>query len=599
MPTTSHTTTPADPTKTTQSLRRSLALLHVRKRDAAQAILMGVIALGSSIALAAVSAWLIARASQMPPVMQLGVATVSVRMFGIARGLFRYLERLASHSVALKGMASLRTEIYAQLSTGKIESISSIRRGDLLARVSKDVDDVGDLVVKGILPGAVAAILSVASIVFVAAFHIPAALALTGFLLLAGIVAPWLAQKAARNTEAQSAAARAHMSALSHDIVTQSAEIVVAGALPQRLAQLARTEEDIFTAADKNARLEGLAQGIFTFSLVASAFCAAALGIPSVIDGSLAPVELAVIVLTPLAVFEVVQGLPAAAIQMHTSRQAAHRIMGILDAAHNDTPERDNVPQTFTPQANGNTLQATTLAVGWPQHTVLTGLNLTLTPGKTIGLVGASGSGKTTTLMTLAGLLTPHAGTVTLNGTTITDLNHHDVANEVIFVSEDSHIFETTVLENLRVARGNVTRDEALTALEQAGLNDWIAQLPQGLDTILGSHAATVSGGERRRLLLARALCSHATTLLIDEPAEHLDPHTADALLTDLLNQSTQADNKKRTVVIATHRLTPMRNADEILMLNDGHVVDRGTHSELVARNTAYREALAAEATTD
>lgn len=616
-------------------LRRAIALLNISKKETARAVLMGVISLGSSIALAALSAWLIARASEMPPVMQLSVATVGVRTFGIARGLFRYLERLATHSVALKGMASLRTHIYARLATGNPQTAATLRRGDLLARVSADVDAVGDVVVRGIIPSLVAAVLAMGSVVFVGCFHIPAAISLAVCLLLAGVVAPYFAQKAAKETERNSSQARSDMSSLSHELVSNSAELSVAGSLDASFAQLADIEERIYRATDKSAKYDGLAQGISTFALVASALSAAVLGIPSVLNGSLAPVELAVIVLTPLAVFEVLQGLPAAAIQVHTSRSAATRIMRLLDESggNSDNVTGENVvaledglaPVTklLDPTSNAEekraadstgsqgeptqaaeesseseraVLTARGLTTGWPGNTVLTGLNLTLEPGHTVGLIGASGTGKTTTLMTLAGLLPAQAGHVELNGQDITEIEIHELAKQVVFVSEDSHIFETTVLENLRVANGQLTRESALDVLEFAGLADWLSQLPRGLDTVLGANATTISGGERRRLLIARALSSHARVLLIDEPAEHLDPATADSLIRELIETNRAAHNG-RTLVIATHRLTPMQHADEILILEQGKIRDRGTHADLAQRDETYRTALSAEQT--
>lgn len=618
-------------------LRRAIGMLDISKRETARAVLMGAISLGSSIALAAVSAWLIARASQMPPVMLLSVATVGVRAFGISRGLFRYLERLATHSVALKGMASLRTHIYARLATGNPQTAATLRRGDLLARVSADVDAVGDVIVRGIIPGLVAAVLSMASVIFVGVFHIPAAISLAVCLLLAGVVAPWFAQKAAKETERNSSQARTDMSVLSHELVSNSAELSVAGALHKSFEHLADIEKDIYSATDKAARYDGFAQGLFTFSLVAAALAAAVLGIPSVVDGSLAPVELAVIVLMPLAVFEVLQGLPAAAVQVHTSRMAAARIMKLLDESggHSGDVTGDNmvdiedalapVTNLLSPTASQKAeeraaqlaedsrvralelaqssviptgpsrLVTQELSTGWPGHTVLAGLDISLDPGQTIALVGPSGTGKTTTLMTLAGLLPAHSGAITLNGTDISKMDLHDVSQNIVFIAEDSHVFETTVLENLRVANGRLTEDEAIAALTTAGLGDWLTQLPSGVNTLLGAGATTISGGERRRLLIARALCSPAQILLIDEPAEHLDPATADTLISEMI-ATNRASETGRTMVIATHRLSPMTHADEVLILEDGIVRDRGTHTDLIERDESYRAALATEA---
>ena len=149
-------TSGASPWSAGDPLRRALTLLDVNRTRVALAVALGVLGLGSAVALSAVAAWLIARASQLPSVLDLSVATVAVRAFGIGRGVFRYLERLVSHDVALRGMAALRTTLYQRLAAGRPEATLTVRRGDLLARVGADVDAVGDAVVRGLLPAAVA-----------------------------------------------------------------------------------------------------------------------------------------------------------------------------------------------------------------------------------------------------------------------------------------------------------------------------------------------------------------------------------------------------------------------------------------------------------
>lgn len=577
-------------------LARAIALLDIDLRRAAGAVALGALALGSAIALAAVSAWLIARASQMPPVLTLSVATVAVRAFGISRGVFRYLERLASHAVALRGMATLRTRMYAELAAGRIESVAALRRGDLLARVGADVDTVGDVVVRGILPGAVALVLGIGSVALIGAMHVGAAAALAACLVLSGIVGPWLAARGAAASERRSAQARADMAAVSLDIVDNAAALTVSGALDSRRLALRDADARLAAATDSGARTSGLAAAVSSLAVGLAVLAALVLAIPSVTNGSLDEVTLAVVVLTPLAVFEITQVLPAAAIQVRRSREAATRIMALLDAAA--TPS--SLGEPAAPRARRSTgpvgLVASDLVCGWPsQPPTLSGLDLTLTPGRSVALVGPSGTGKTTTLLTLAGLIPARSGRLLLDGVPLAEVPHEDAAEEVVFTAEDAHVFDTTVLENLRVARGSVTEDEARDALERAGLGAWLAALPDGVHTHLGADASSISGGERRRLLLARALCSHASILLIDEPAEHLDPETADALLTDLLRLGADPQ-RPRAVVVATHRLSALGASDEVILLADGAVRARGTHADLLAANPDYAQAVVAEA---
>ncbi|MEP7764994.1 thiol reductant ABC exporter subunit CydC [Sanguibacter sp. 25GB23B1] len=581
-------------------LWRAVALLGVSWRRAALAVLLGVLALGSAIALAAVSAWLIARASQMPPVLTLSVATVAVRTFGISRGVLRYLERLASHTIALRGMATLRTRIYESLAVGRLESVASLRRGDLLARVGADVDSVGDVVVRGLLPAAVAAVLAVASTLLVGTLHPGAAAALALCLVLAGVVAPWLAAVGARSTEADGSAARADMASLAQEIVDDAAVLTVSGHLDERLAALRAADRRLAASTDRGARTSGVASALGNLAVGAAVLGALLLAVPAVASGTLAPVELAVVVLTPLAAFEALQVLPAAAIQISRSRQAAIRVVALLDSADTHPASLADAP---TPVAvddgeHEGHLVASALTCGWPgREPVVSDLHLTVHPGQAVAVVGPSGTGKTTLLMTLAGLLPPVDGTLLLDGTPLGSLPRATVAATAALTTEDAHVFDTSVLENLRVARGTTTEDEAAAALSLAGLDAWLAALPDGVHTQLGPDARTVSGGERRRLLVARALCSAAPVLLVDEPGEHLDPATADALVTDLL--ALRDSTEPRGLVLATHRLSALRTVDEIIVLDAGGVLARGTHDALLATCTAYRVSVEAESTQD
>lgn len=592
-------------------LWRAVALLEVDRRRFVLAVLAGAGGLGSAVGLAAVSAWLIARASQMPPVMYLNVAAVAVRALGISRGLLRYVERLVSHEVALRGMATLRVRMYERLASGSPGALVRLRRGDLLARVGADVDAVGDVVVRGLLPVAVAAVLGVGSVVLVGAFLPSAGAALGGCLLVAGVVAPWWSVRATTTIERRSATARAEMAAVTMTLLDGAGELTVAGRVGTTLQILRTTDQRLADAADAGARPAAVAATLGPLAMGAAVLASLALGIPATTAGLLAPVELAVIVLTPLAAFEAAALLPGAGVALLRSRQAARRVMELLDGAAVATgalaqhpavtapvvPE-GTPPEAALPAADhsaGPLLEARALACGWPGgRTLLTGLDLTLEPGRTVAVVGPSGLGKTTLLLTLAGLIPPVAGDVLVTGRPIASLGRTQAAAHVVMTAEDAHVFDTTVLENLRVARGSVTEEEARDALERAGLGAWLAALPDGVHTRLGADASSISGGERRRLLLARALCSDASVLLVDEPAEHLDPQTADALVTDLLRLG--ADPRRpRAVVVATHRLSALGASDEVLLLGDGVVRARGTHADLLATSADYAQAVAAE----
>lgn len=583
---------PAPPRGT---LRRAVRLLDVDPRRVALAVTLGTLALGCAVALAASAAWLIARASQMPPVLELSVATVSVRAFGIGRGLLRYLERLVSHDVALRGMVALRTTLYERLAAGRPEAVLAVRRGDLLQRVGADVDTVGDVVVRGLVPAAVAAVLGVLTSVTMAVLWPPAGLSLALCLLLASVVAPLLAARGARTVEEQGSAARADMSAAALTVLDDAGPLAVSGRLGAELDALADADRRLAGAADAGARPAALGAALGQLAVGLAVLAALVTGVPAVSAGLLSPVALAVVVLTPLAAFEAASVLPAAAVQVHRSRAAAARVLALLDAADVDpgTAAATTRAVAPAPTTGGPHLVARGLDVGWPgRPPALRDVAVDLSPGRRVGVAGASGAGKTSLLLTLAGMLPPVAGAVTLDGVPLGDVERARVVGAVVATPEDAHVFGTTVLENLRVARGDVTEDEAVDALGRAGLGGWLRTLPDGLATLLGADGRTVSGGERRRLLLARALVADAPLLLVDEPAEHLDPATADAVLDALWHAPPTRAGTARGVLVVTHRLAPLAAADEVLWLEDGRVAARGTHERLRADVPGYREAV-------
>lgn len=355
--------------------------------------------------------------------------------------------------------------------------------------------------------------------------------------------------------------------------------------------QLARTEERIASRRDSSARPAALSHALDTLAMGMAVVAALFIGTRQMADGDLTGIELVVCTLVPLSAFEATTRLGDAATQLVRSASAAKRIVDLLEAAESHTkPEPDERPD------DGSGLVARGLRIGWPGGPTIAGpIDLDLSPGKTIAIVGPSGIGKSTLLYTLAGMLAPHDGEVRLGGRDAWRIDRKTISAQLSLTAEDAHIFETSVLENLRVARANVTPEQAEDLLAQAGLANWLAQLPDGVDTVLGSNATSISGGERRRLLLARALAGSATYMLLDEPGEHLDPVTADELIRDLLS----VGNDDRAVILVTHRLTPLDAVDEVIML--GHVAGgvgvlaRGTHAELAAQMPTYSWSLAQE----
>ncbi|MGK2348778.1 thiol reductant ABC exporter subunit CydC [Actinomyces sp. W5033] len=593
------------------ALHRATRMLGLDRGRFALSVLTGALGLVSAIALSGVAAWLIARASLTNEVVALGVAPVLVRLFGVSRSLLRYCERLVSHDTALRGMNALRTSVYEVLASSRADTVAALRRGDVLARVGADVDRVGDLVVRAYLPAAVATTVAVLTSLVVGLIHWPAGLVLAACLLLAGLGGPLMTMRAARAAELARQEEATDLAASCLTVLEDGAELSVSGRMGEVMDTLDRTEARMAAARDRAARPAAAAAAVDALAMGLSVIGSILVGLPAVSSGVLPPVWLAVITLLPLSAFEATAALGPASVQLVTSAGAAVRVIELVESA--EASREAMAPVTPLPpqrQAVGPLLRARGLAVGWPGGPVVAeGIDLELRPGRSLALAGPSGIGKTTLLYTLAGLLEPRAGCVELDGVPVWSAPRGQVHEQLSVTTEDAHVFSTTVLENLRVAWGRLDPPAAEASLAAAGLEDWYRALPQGLGTMLGEGGQGVSGGERRRLLLARALCSPAGLMMLDEPAEHLDPGTADRLVSSLLATAHEdppeaTAGARRGVLVVTHRLSALAGADEVIVLAhaDGQdpqapatVTDRGRHDELRERNAAYAWSLAQE----
>ncbi|NWF26766.1 thiol reductant ABC exporter subunit CydD [Streptomyces sp. PKU-EA00015] len=545
----------------------------------ALALLLGSLALGSAVGLMAVSGWLISRASEQPPVLYLMVAVTATRAFGIGRAVFRYAERLVSHDAVLRMLAETRVAVYRRLERIAPAGLRRTRRGDLLSRLVADVDALQDYWLRWMLPAGAAVVVGVASVGFTAWLLPEAGAVLAAGLLAAGVGVPLLSGAVARRAERQLAPARGALATTVADLLRGTAELTVAGALPRRLAA-ARDADRILTGiAARGAAATALGGGLSSLICGLTVVGAAFAGIQAVHDGRLTGVCLAVVVLTPLAAFETVVGLPLAVQYRRRVERSAERVHEVLDA-----PVPVHEPShPAAPPATAFPLELRGIGARYAgqEADALSGVDLILTAGRRVAVVGASGSGKTTLAHVLLRFLDADSGTYTLGGVPAEALEGDAVRRLVGLCAQDAHIFDSTLRENLRLARPEATEDDLRRALGEARLLDWADALPEGLDTLVGEHGARLSGGQRQRLALARALLADFPVLVLDEPAEHLDLATADALTADLLAAAEKRSGVGPATVLITHRLRGLEAVDEVVVLEAGRVVQRGPYDAL------------------
>ncbi|WP_329229203.1 thiol reductant ABC exporter subunit CydD [Streptomyces canus] len=577
------------PAQARSVLSRVRAMSGPRRGRLALALLLGSLALGSAVGLMATSGWLISRASQQPPVLYLMVAVTATRAFGIGRAVFRYAERLVSHDAVLRMLADTRVAVYRSLERLAPAGLRTARRGDLLSRLVSDVDALQDYWLRWLLPAGAALVVSTASVAFTVWLLPEAGAALAVGLLAAGVGVPLITGAVARRAERRLAPARGELATRVTDLLTGTAELTVAGALPARTAEARRADGVLTRIASRAATATALGDGLTALICGLTVTATALVGAQAVASGRLGGVAMAVVVLTPLAAFEAVLGLPLAVQYRQRVRRSAERVHEVLDAPE---PVREPEPARQAPASPFPVvLKGLTTRHEGQDRDALTGLDLNLAEGRRIAVVGASGSGKTTLAQVLLRFLDADAGTYTLGGVDAYGLHSDGVRRLVGLCAQDAHLFDSSVRENLLLAKKDATEDELRNALERARLLDWAESLPDGLGTLVGEHGALLSGGQRQRLALARALLADFPVLVLDEPAEHLDLPTADALTADLL-----AATEGRTTLLITHRLAGLESVDEVVVLDEGRVVQRGSYAELAGvegplRGMAEREA--------
>jgi ABC-type transport system involved in cytochrome bd biosynthesis fused ATPase/permease subunit len=620
-------TVPAPPTDAKPPreapLRQTLAIARPAAGRLALATLLGAGSIAAAIGLIATSAWLISRSSQRPPESVIAVAIVGVQFFALSRGLCRYFERLVGHDAAFRVLAGLRVQVYERLERLAPLGLPAFRSGELLSRLVQDIDSLQDLLLRVVPPFAIALLVGVGTVALVWTMLPAAALILLAALLLAGVLVPWLTGTLAARGEALQAQARGQLSSTVVDLIEGAPELVAYGAAQEQLASALAADAELTHIARAAARTAGIGQGLTTLCSGLAMWGALLVGVSAVRAGRMDGVLLAGIALIPLVAFELVSGLPAATQTLQRVRRAAARVQEVREtpppvlepehpqalpvpAATGGPVRRPKPPAADRQSPNGQshdgrgytnplaiadthalqsqTLIARNLSCSYPgaSRIALEGIDFDLIPGRRVALVGPSGAGKSTLAAVLLRFV-EYAGSVTLDSVELDALAGEDVRRVVGLLSQDAHVFDSTLEENLRLAKRDASEQELRDVLARARLLDWVDSLPQGIQTEVGERGARMSGGQRQRLALARALLADFPILILDEPAEHLDTATADALMADLLDVT-----RKRTTVLITHRSIGLEQMDEVLLLEHGHIVERGSHAQLLAKCGHY-----------
>ncbi len=574
----------------------------------ALATFLGVLTIGCGIGLLTFSGYLISQAALHPSLASLAVAMLGVRVFGVLRGVFRYLERLVSHDVTFRLLAHFRLWFYqalAPLAPARLmarTATTDYTSGDLLSRFVTDIETLQELYVRAISPPIVALIIGMIMWLVLGAYNAVFALTLLAFFLLAGIGVPLLVHIMSRRLERRIVQVRAAFSMSLVDSIQGIADLL---AFDQADAQRERVEHlnrQLVRLQAGRACISGLREMLDILLTDGCVWAMLLVAIPLVRSGQLNGVYLAFIALAALSSFEAVRPLANAAQLFGGCLEAARRLFAVVDAPPavrdpasaapipNPYSERQqsfasSVPLSHSDEKTPYVLAVRDLSFRYSEQTpqVLNDITFSVPQGHCLAIVGPSGAGKSTLANLLLRFWDYEQGSISLGEHELKMLRQYNIHKCIGVIEQKTHLFNATVRENLLLARPNASQEEIEQAARKALLHDFIQSLPQGYDTLIGEQGFKFSGGERQRLAIARAILKDAPILLLDEPTAHLDASTEEGIL-----HSLRAFMQGRTTILITHRLVGLDMANEILVMRDGRIKERGVHHELLQAEGLY-----------
>ena len=552
-------------------------------------IFLGFATIASSVGLMATAAFIISAAALHPSIAELSMAIVGVRFFGVTRGIFRYLERLVSHDVTFRLLARWRVWFYQALEPLAPARLMQYHSGDLLSRVMSDIATLENFYVRAVAPPLVTLLMGIAICIFMGSFGSDLAWILAGFLVIAGIGLPLLVFTMNRQHGSQMVIARSQLATLMIDSFQGLPDLLTSGQAVKQIDRLKQAAGNLNRLQARIASISAIQAGMHSLLANLCMLSVLTLAIPRVSGGQLAGVLLGVVALAALISFEAVQPLPLAAQNLATNRAAARRLYELVDA-------RPSVPEPAEPLVSSKEaeIELHELSFQYPEwadkdnvYTIspfeLEDISFSLPQGKHIAIVGPSGAGKTTLINILQRFWDYQRGLLEWNGHEVRHYLSEDIRKHIAVISQQTYLFSATLFENLLIARPTATKEQIAGAIKAARLSDLVASLPDGYETWIGEHGLRLSAGERQRLSIARALLKGTPLLILDEPTANLDAATEREVL-----GSIRALSQGRSIISITQSMAGLEFMDEILVLQHGRIVERGTHQELLSRHSLY-----------
>ncbi|HWS22979.1 MAG TPA: thiol reductant ABC exporter subunit CydC [Anaerolineales bacterium] len=568
-----------------KTLRQLISFLRPNSKEVVLSILFSTLTIGSSVSLLMTSAYLISKAALQPSIGEISVAIVGVRFFGISRGVFRYIERLVSHSASFKVLADIRVWLYKAIEPIAPAGISKFKSGDLLNRLIADVDTLENFYVRVFLPPVVALVIVFGVSAFMLIFSPLVSLVLFLSLALVGVGLSTLALIAGKKSGGDSILYRSILREEIIDLVNGLPELVLFNRVRDAIQDIHQAAKKYYQAQITLSLLAAIQSAATSLIVGLTVWVLLLITIPMVSSGKLDGIYLAVIVLGAMASYEAVQNLPPAMNLLGSNIRAADRVFELASPAESTTRELKRLPAS-----TGRNIQFNKVTFQYNQTPVLRDVSFELAPGKKIAIVGPSGAGKSTITNLLLRFWEPDSGQILINGISQIEIDPEGIRSLYSVVSQNTFLFNTSILENLKVANSEAEMDVITKVCQSVEFDEFIATLPKGYNTIIGERGYQFSGGERQRLAIARAILKDAPILLLDEPTANLDPATEERIRSTL-----KLNFADRSMIWITHRLSGLEDMDEIIVLANGEVIERGNHADLLKADGRFAKMVATE----
>jgi ATP-binding cassette subfamily C protein CydC len=548
--------------------------------------LFGLLTIIASVGLLSLAGWFISATAAAG----LTVATaylfnffypsIGVRLFAIIRTAGRYSERIVCHDTTFRILENLRTWFYRHLEPLAPSCLMQYRSGDILNRIVADIDVLDNLYVRVLSPSVVASLLWIILLLFLWVFDPVIAGSAFVFLFAAGFVVPAVAVRVSAKPGRQLPLRTADLRVRIVEGLQGLAELLAFGGHHRHLKNVEESNRALLKSQLQMSRIRGISTALITLLSGLAVLTVLYFGVDLVSRGALDGANLALVGLAVLASFEAVLPLPLAYQYLGQTREAGHRLLEIVNTEPAVRfPEESNTrPMMFDLR-----FDKVSFRYADKDPLAVREVDIHVPHGQRLAVIGETGAGKSTLVHLLVRFWNPTNGRILVGGDDIRTLSESDLRRHIAVVSQQPHMFNASLRENLLLARPEATEEDLRQALDSAQLIDFVDSLPDGLDTWIGEAGKLLSAGQARRLAVARAILRDAPIWVLDEPTEGLDRITEQQVMKSLYDLTAG-----RTVLLITHRLVDLHRMDKILMLERGRIIEQGSHEALLKGNTRY-----------